>query len=72
MQSSLLYLHYEHLAIKQERHTETTHLHQRAATSYYMIKTAVQDYWWSLEAINITVKNVLSVISTAWNSHTTG
>jgi len=33
MRSSWLYLHYEHLAIKQEKHRETTHLYQRAATS---------------------------------------
>jgi hypothetical protein len=31
--SSLFYLHYEHLAIKQEKHRETTHLHQTAVTS---------------------------------------
>jgi len=33
MRSSLLYLHYEHLAIQHEEHRETTHLHQTAATS---------------------------------------
>jgi len=33
MWSSLLYLHYEHLGIKQEKHRKTAHLYQRAATS---------------------------------------
>jgi len=33
MRSSLLYLHYEHMAIKHEKHRDTTHLYQRAATS---------------------------------------